>query len=123
MNRSPLLKWLPALLVMGVIFWFSSQPSTELPNFDWADRLVKKSGHVLGYALLEISYWYALGGRQNRTGLAFPLALIYAVSDEIHQSFVPGRSPSAWDVLLFDNFGAWLGVWITGWRGNQNDRS
>ena len=112
MSRSQILKWLPALLVMGIIFWFSAQPSDELPNFDWADRLVKKSGHILGYAALAISYAQPLGTRKHSKWLAWIMSILYAVSDELHQSFAPGRNPSIWDVLIFDNIGALLGLWI-----------
>jgi hypothetical protein len=45
---------------------FSSQPSEQLPN-SWADRLIKKTGHVLGYAMLA-GYWYALESRLNTAG-------------------------------------------------------
>ena len=114
MNRDLIFKWLPALVVMSLIFWFSSQPSWELPDFDWADRLVKKSGHVVGYALLAASYWNALGMKKSGVWFAWLLAMIYAISDEFHQSFVPGRSPSVWDVLVFDNPGALMGLWLAG---------
>jgi VanZ family protein len=40
------------------------------------------------------------------------LTLLYAVTDEIHQSFVPGRHPSIWDVVIFDNLGALIGLWL-----------
>jgi len=36
-----------------------------------------------------------------------------AITDEYHQSFVPFRSPSVWDVLVFDNLGALLSLWST----------
>jgi VanZ family protein len=105
-------RWLPALLVMGIIFWFSSQPSGQLPDFNWADRLIKKSGHVAGYASLAVSYWHAFGMHGKHRWLAWLCALAYAVTDEYHQSFVPGRNPSIWDVVVFDNLGALLGLWL-----------
>ena len=105
--------WIPALLIMSVIFWFSSQPASDLPNFDWADKVIKKGGHILGYALLAWSYWYALHLQPNKRKLAWLLAILYAVTDEYHQSFVTGRYPSVWDVLVFDNIGALLSLWIT----------
>ena len=105
--------WIPALLIMSVIFWFSSQPSSDLPNFDWADTAIKKGGHILGYALLAWSYWYALHLQPNKRKLAWLLAILYAVTDEYHQSFVTGRYPSVWDVLVFDNLGALLALSIT----------
>jgi VanZ family protein len=106
--------WAPALLMMTVIFCFSAQPSVELPNFDWADRLVKKSGHIVGYALLALSYWFALGLESNQHWLAWVLTIIYAMTDEYHQSFVLGRHASAWDVLIFDNIGALVSLWWVG---------
>jgi len=108
-----LYNWIPALLVMSVIFWFSSQPSSTLPNFDWADTIMKKGGHICGYALLAWSYWRALHFRPNNRRIAWLLAILYAITDEYHQSFVTGRSPSVIDVFLFDNLGALLALWIT----------
>ena len=103
-------KWLPALLLMGLIFWFSSQPSSNLPDFTWADRIVKKGGHILGYGLLAWAYWHAFEMKANHRWLAWFLAILYAVTDEYHQSFVAGRSSSVWDVLVFDNLGALISV-------------
>ena len=37
---------------------------------------------------------------------------LLCVSDEFHQSFVPGRFPSIWDVLIFDNLGAVISLWL-----------
>lgn len=112
-------KWLPALLTMGVIFWFSSQPSSELPNFDWADKVVKKSGHIFEYAVLAFWVWHALEMEADRRWIARLLAILYAVTDEYHQSFVPGRYPSVWDVLIFDNLGALIGLWLANKRKIQ----
>ncbi|MEP0804022.1 MAG: VanZ family protein [Chloroflexota bacterium] len=105
-------RWLPALLVMLVIFVFSAQPSESLPDFNRLDRLVKKGGHMLGYGLLAASYWRGLGWDGRRRRLAWLFAVLYAATDEFHQSFVPGRNASLWDVLVFDNAGALLGLWL-----------
>jgi VanZ family protein len=112
MTKSSLWKWMPALLMMGVIFWFSAHTSAALPNFDWADAIVKKSGHVIGYALLAFFYWYALGLAKNKRWLAWLLAILYALTDEYHQAFVAGRHPSIWDVLIFDDLGALVSLWL-----------
>jgi VanZ family protein len=97
---------------MGIIFWFSSRPSDELLNFGLLDWVVKKLGHALGYGCLALSYWVGFEFRREKRGLAWGLALAYAVTDEFHQSFVPGRHPSAWDVVIFDNLGAMIGLWF-----------
>ena len=97
---------------MITIFLFSAGPHSNLPNFAWADRIVKKGGHMVGYALLALSYLRALGYRPEKRWLAWCFAVLYAVTDEIHQSFVPGRFPSVWDVLIFDNLGALVSLWV-----------
>jgi len=98
---------------MGVIFWFSSQPSNELPNFSWADTPIKKLAHVLEYAALTFCIWWALRFQRKYRWLAWLIAVAYAATDEFHQSFTPGRFPSVWDVAIFDNLGALISVWIT----------
>jgi VanZ family protein len=109
-------RWFPAISLMMIIFVFSSQPSNELPNFDWADTIIRKGVHVIGYAMLARSYWYALGMQENKRRAAWLLALLYALTDELHQSFVPGRQPSIWDVVIFDNLGAIISLWMMSQR-------
>jgi VanZ family protein len=116
----PVLRWLPAILVMAVIFAFSSTPSDELPRFGFWDLVVKKGGHMLGYGLLALAYLFALapeaggqgtGGRGVRPYVAAILmTILYALSDEFHQSFVPGRHPSLVDALVVDQAGAGLAL-------------
>jgi VanZ family protein len=101
---------------MLIIFYFSSQPSAELPNFGWLDFLVKKGGHVTVYAALAVSLWYAFEWKIDWRWLAWLLAVLYAATDEFHQSFVPGRHPSVWDVVVFDNLGALVSLWVASWR-------
>jgi len=67
---------------------------------------------MIGYAFLALSYWYAFGMQGGKRWLSWFLAVLYALTDEIHQSFVPGRHPTIWDVLLFDNLGALISLWI-----------
>jgi VanZ family protein len=106
MLKKTFLPWFPAVLVMVVIFKFSSTPSTEMPDFGLWDMLVKKGGHMLGYGLLALAYWLGLRFEKRRWWLALLLAVTYAVTDEFHQFVVPGRHPSGVDVLVFDGGGA-----------------
>ena len=110
--RIRIFKWLPAMLMMLIIFMFSAQPSSNLPNFEWADRIVKKGSHMVGYALLALSYWRAFQFEQRKRGFAWFLAILYAITDEFHQSFVPGRNASMWDVVIFDNLGTLISLWL-----------
>lgn len=96
---------------MLVIFWFSAQPGSTLPAFDWADQIIKKGGHMISYGLLGLSYWRAFDFRDERRWVAWFLAILYALTDEYHQSFVAGRHPALRDVLLFDNLGGLLSLW------------
>ena len=118
MTKKNLLRWLPAILIMAVIFGFSATPSTKLPNFGLLDFVVKKGGHMLGYGVLALAYWYGLHFEKKRWWLALLFALLYACSDEFHQSFVPGRHPSWVDVLGFDGGGALIAIALgNGWMG------
>lgn len=113
--------WGPALFLMATIFFFSSRTSGQLPGFGPLDYLVKKLGHVVGYALLALTYWRGLPQHRSRMVFAWGLALMYAATDEFHQLFVAGRHPSVFDVLVFDNLGAILGLGL-GWRLRLGDQ-
>lgn len=105
-----------ALAWMGLIFLLSHQPSLPTPSlFEGQDKLF----HGLAYALLGSFY---LGAVPRPWLLARPqrwvvqvalLATLYGLSDEFHQSFIPGRSAEVWD-LLADGCGALLGAALTG---------
>lgn len=103
-------RWLPALLMMLAIFAFSSRADNELPNFGGWDYFVKKIAHGIGYGLLAMSYLRALPKRNYF--LAWFLAVLYSATDEFHQSFVPGRHAAITDVLVFDNLGAMIALFI-----------
>jgi VanZ family protein len=120
MARKLLLPWLPAFLVMATIFGFSSIPGSIMPNFGPTDLFVKKGGHVLGYGFLALAYWFSLRFDKRCWGLALLLALIYAASDEFHQSFVAGRHPSWVDALVIDGSGAAVALGLAYlWRSRR----
>ncbi len=101
------MRFLPALLVASTIFWLSSQPVLPdfLPGFDGSDKLC----HVLAYATLAATLLYGARFPAGRQAWWWALgAVLYGISDEFHQSFVPGRTPDVQD-LLADSVGA-LGV-------------
>ncbi len=110
MSKTWMARWGPAGLAMVTIFLFSARPSTELPDLGHWDYFVKKGGHLLGYALLALAYWRGLNLEPGKRWFAWGLAICYAITDELHQGFVPGRHPSLFDILFFDNLGAVLGL-------------
>ncbi|MCP4423540.1 MAG: VanZ family protein, partial [Chloroflexi bacterium] len=84
-------RWLPPLVWMGIIFFVSGQAKTDVPSFGGWDLLVKKGGHFLAYALLAWLLLRAMGEAERPYLYAFIITVLYAVSDEFHQTFVPGR--------------------------------
>jgi VanZ family protein len=83
--------------------------------------VVEKSSHALEFGILAALLVRALASTgRNRWrvfGVALAIAWLYALADEYHQSFVPGRS-SDWSDILFDWLGATLGagLWLYWWE-------
>src|SRR3954463_6304908 len=97
---TPLARWLAVAAWMALIFALSAQsrlPSAPQPLLD---LLLKKGAHFSAYGILAVLLWRALEWRPPARGWAWLLALLYAVSDEWHQSFVALRHPQATDVLI-----------------------
>lgn len=101
----------PMAVVMGTIFFLSQQPATDL-SFHLISGL-DKVAHAVVYACLAATAIYAMP-QQFRTSkpthtviLVVAFCLVYGISDEYHQSFIPGRQPSLGD-LLADTVGAAL---------------
>ena len=124
-HASPL-RWLPSIIMMVAIFAFSSLPARHIPYFGSYDFLIKKGGHALGYALLGLAYFYALPRRISisfRWLLAMMMVVLFALSDEFHQSFVEGRTSSLQDVLI-DSFGAAAALFIVAvYSSNSRSKS
>ena len=98
--------WLLSLLYMGLIFCFSAYPHPiELPSFSYFDKLV----HIFEYGILASLVYLALrdmkAAKHHLFWLAFAIAFLYGVSDEIHQYFIPGREADILDVAA-DGIGA-----------------
>ncbi len=114
-------RWGPGLILMAAIFFFSSIPGSELPVLGTWDVIAKKAAHMVGYALLAAAFLHAWNRdsikRKSHLMAPFALAVLYAVTDEWHQSFVPGRNASAWDVVI-DAAGSFMGltVWVLAHR-------
>jgi VanZ family protein len=96
--------WLPVVAWAALIFAFSSVPDLGTGLGGW-DLVLRKIAHAAEFAVLGALLVRATG----RAGLAFALGVAYAVSDEVHQSFVEGRQGSALDVAI-DTVGVALGV-------------
>ncbi len=104
MSASLLRAWLPVVAWAAVIFAFSSVPDLGTGLGGW-DLVLRKLAHAAEFAVLGALLARATG----RVGLAFAIGTLYAASDELHQSFVPGRLGSPLDVAI-DAIGVVAGV-------------
>lgn len=109
------------ILICLAIFLFSSQPGEESAKLS-SDFLVRKLGHFSEYAALgffAFTFFLNIFVR-NATNLkykitfliSFVFSILYAASDEFHQTFVVGRDGNIKDVLI-DSSGALLGIVVS----------
>ena len=150
-ERAVIIAWLPVAIWMAVVFFFSAQPAEEsvvlsggltswLVNISQSLPIpeaemhalhgsVRKYAHFLVYLVLGLLVARALAkSRQlNRLTLlsALLVCVLYAVSDEVHQLYVPGRSGQVSDVLL-DSAGSAVGIafffWYDRHRKNRKNK-
>ena len=103
--------WFPVFLYSGIIFYASSLPDVKPPL---KIKNIDKAIHVLEY--LPFGFLLARAFIQQRPAVKIwqvvtICSLLYGISDEYHQSFVPGREAGVSDVIA-DTIGGFLGVWI-----------
>ena len=133
-----ILSWSLVILWMGLIFFFSHQPATEsselssgitevivdvvniivpdndlISNQDRISFIVRKSAHFGVYLVLGLlvsnGLIYSNISKSKVFYLALLICVLYAISDEFHQLYVPGRSGQVSDVLL-DSTGSLSGI-------------
>lgn len=98
MSRTgPISLWGPVAAFMALIFFLSAQSDLPAP-----EQVSDKTLHAAAYFVFGVLCLRATHGgfgplRGRPTLVALALALVYAALDEWHQSFVPGRTPSALD--------------------------
>jgi VanZ family protein len=104
---------------MALVFAVSHIPNHEFPSE--IERLPDKALHALEY--LPLGFLWARvvpGTARGRFFLGWLAAVLFAVSDEIHQAFVPGRNADWLDVLA-DTAGSGLGalLCVATWRSKK----
>jgi len=90
-------RYAPPLAIIALIFALSSTPDLSTGLGTW-DLVLRKIAHVTIYALLWLALTRAAGWRRPIAATIF--ALLYAGSDELHQSFVAGRHGTPVDVAI-----------------------
>jgi VanZ family protein len=144
-TRKKSIAWSLLILWMAVIFFLSSQPGREssesgkwLMDFflslginlkaifgTYTSYIIRKTAHFTEYFILTL---LAHGAFRKYESLSRPLlfaflfSVIYAATDELHQSFVPDRVATPVDVLI-DCAGALLACGIIAWRLSKRSRS
>jgi len=108
-----------------ILRWFNPDISDE--TIRGIQLVVRKTAHFIEYGILALLLWRARRGavgignqpwQWSKAGIAFGLAVLFAITDEWHQSFVPSREGSLRDVLI-DSSGAaaaLIGLWWLGRR-------
>lgn len=117
--------WLPAIFWMILIFFLSSRPSVKVSESPVLDFLFFKGLHLFEYGALFFLIYRASKASFNfpvskTIFLAFTLTLIYAISDEIHQLFVPTREGRIQDIFI-DSLGAFVVAQLLA-RDGWNDK-
>jgi VanZ family protein len=118
-TRHPVFLWASVAVWAAIIFFFSAQPSLSTNLGVW-DFILRKMAHMTEYAILFLLLWRALRLHIHAERVAMiaaaSAALIYAASDEWHQTFVRGRSGTIRDIGfdLAGILGAWLfAAWLS----------
>jgi len=126
--------WLLVFIWMSFIFYLSHQSGFEssrlssgfmdkiLTVFTWLFHshinvnnfhfIIRKGAHFFAYFILGMLVVHALFKENNKKKeiiAALFICIMYAITDEIHQSFIPGRSGEIRDVLI-DSCGAVIGI-------------
>ncbi|MEK7521533.1 MAG: VanZ family protein [Patescibacteria group bacterium] len=105
MLKNLLKPWLLPMLWCALIFYLSSTVPGAVSGPPWLDFLIKKSAHMFLYAVLWLLLYRAL----KKPFYVLLFTFFYAISDEYHQSFVPGRHPGVMDIG-FDTLGGTIAM-------------
>ena len=111
--------WLPVIVWMIVIFLFSSRQKVAITDSYAVSFLFFKTLHLLEYSFFYILLYRAFRNtsvrNKNAYILSFVILTLFAISDEIHQAFVPTREGRLRDVII-DLIGGGLGwILLTQW--------
>ena len=97
--------WLPVLLWVGIIFYLSNIPGLKSDFDPLIDFILRKLAHVTEYFILALLLRRAFKGSFNLSNFylfVYPavVSILYAMSDEFHQTFIPDRHGCIQDVLI-----------------------
>jgi VanZ family protein len=105
MNPKKIFRFLPSIIWMTFIYYLSSLQTTGISGTRTERFLILKTFHLIEYAALFIFLFFALKKYLPSALTAY----LYALTDELHQSLVPGREGKFQDTLI-DLLGILLGL-------------
>lgn len=99
--------WAPPLILMVTIFLLSSRQNIGVSSEESVNFILFKTLHIIEYAVLYFLLFRALfkttslqKNPQRAMIWAAILAVLYGISDEVHQTFVPTRTGKIQDVFI-----------------------
>jgi VanZ family protein len=101
--RRTALAWGPVIAWAALIFLASAQPDLRFVTDDTLDFIVRKLGHMAVFGILALLLWRALATTtsvRRPWAWALALAILYAITDELHQGGTIGRHASPVDVVI-----------------------
>lgn len=116
MNYKKYSYWLPVLLWMGIIFTLSSFEAAVISRFDLLEFLFKKTIHMIEYGIL----WHLIHRafvqttklpKFQTTIYSLLATILYAGTDEFHQTLIPTRHGTYTDVII-DSIGATIALYL-----------
>jgi len=93
------------LSVLKIPYWDTVVSVEERGYFEFVEFLIRKLTHFTGFGCIALGIYFAWGKRRFAAGVAIALTALIAMLDEFRQSFTPGRTMNAQDVLV-DTAGA-----------------
>ena len=83
----------------------------NINNIELVSLIIRKLAHFTEYLILGILTYNLIKSYNKKTYIAIIICILYAISDEIHQYFVPGRSCQILDMTI-DSIGSLTGIYI-----------
>lgn len=83
----------------------------NINNIEFLSLIIRKLAHFTEYFVLGILTYNLIKNYRKKYYIAIIICIIYAISDEIHQIFIPGRSCQITDILI-DSIGAITAIYI-----------
>ncbi len=104
--------WIPAMVWLSVIFYFSNEPSLTIGSGGVESFVLRKFAHIGEFGVLALLIFLPLTKRYKSKGIliffaTFLITALFALTDEFHQTFILGRDGNLKDVLV-DSLGAFL---------------